>query len=270
MEAQGFLVGARPPHPLLALGACKCTPPTQDLGLCWASGFKKRLGAGELQQGNREGPCDGGCDGERCGRLEGPFPGGPPLPWLGVWTAGSDETGIKVSASPHHAEGHTLWGWGEPPWLGSLWPWLTTPASAPWAPRPLHAAASLPRRRVETRLLSPEPRSSLTWPSDGAAPGSLSEPPASGPGPSRKLDGTRPRCPFSSPWGGDAGETDQEGPQQHPLDAEAPGRGMAWGPCHHRGRRLARPSGLPSGTWFPTPMVPGDPPWAHPHPHVLT
>lgn len=94
----------------------------------------------------------------------------------------------------------------------------TTPSWAPWAPGPLHAAAPLPRRSVETQLLSLEPRSSLTWPSDGAAPGSLSEPPASGPGPSRKLDGTRPRCPFSSPWGGDAGETRPGGASTAPPE----------------------------------------------------
>lgn len=145
MEAQGFPVGARPPHPLRALGACKYTPPIQELGPCWASGFKKRLGAGELQQGIREGPCDGGCDGKRCGRLAGPFPGGPPLHWLGLWTAGSDEMGIKVSASLHHAEGHMLGrgggggshpGWvpsghGHNPLLGTVGTWTAARSCTP-------------------------------------------------------------------------------------------------------------------------------------------
>ena len=42
-----------------------------------------------------------------------------PLLWPGVWTAGSDEMGIKVSALPHCAKGHTLGGGGqgESPWL---------------------------------------------------------------------------------------------------------------------------------------------------------
>ena len=201
----------------------------------------------------------------------GSFSRGPLLLWPGVWTAGSDEMGIKVSALPHCTKGHTLGGGGRgshPGWWAQPLAVGTNPSWAPWAPGLLHAAAPLPRRSVETQLLSLEPRSSLTWPSDGAAPGSLSEPPASGPGPSRKLDGTRPRCPFSSPWGGDAGETRPRGASTAPPDPEAPG-GTAWGRRSHRGRQLACPSGLPSGTWLPT-MAPGEPPWAHPHPHILT
>lgn len=100
MEAQGFLVGARPPHPLRALGACKCTPPTQELEPCWASGFKKRLGAGELQQGIREGPCDGGCDGERCGKLEVPFPGVLPCSGQGCGQPGQMRWGSRSQPCP--------------------------------------------------------------------------------------------------------------------------------------------------------------------------
>lgn len=39
-----------------------CTPPTQEAGPCWASGFKRHLGDREMQQWGGEGPCTRGCD----------------------------------------------------------------------------------------------------------------------------------------------------------------------------------------------------------------